>query len=71
MAGPYNTSGQEKILLGFEKINEMYLSYQCILFSTYKKKNSHELEDSPLTRYKNLKIKSGFEYHIIQHRLQK
>jgi len=48
MAGPYNTSGQEKIILGFEKINEMYLSYQCILFSTYKK-NSHELEDSPLT----------------------
>jgi len=38
MAGPYNTSGQEKIILGFEKINEMYLSYQCsILFSTYKK----------------------------------
>ena len=40
MAGPYNTSGQEKIILGFEKINEMYLSYQCILFSTYKKKQS-------------------------------
>ena len=34
---PFNTSAQEKIILGFEKINEMYLSYQCILFSTYKK----------------------------------